>query len=423
MQDRTVRPNVLIFLASDLGYGDLGCYGSPRNRTPNLDRLAAEGVRFTDCHSNGCMCSPSRAALQTGRYQQRSGLEFVLNHHARNFPPMSADAYTYGHAFRAAGYATGFFGTYHTGYLPEQSPLKMGYDEFVGLCGGLDHHSHVTRWGEPNWWHGETRVDEPGYVSDLIANHALDFLERHRQGPFCLHVADFLVHFPWQGPRDNPDFQAGVTYDNPDAKYGSRSDRRMAYREMIEAMDANAGRLFARLDALGLAERTLVIFATDHGGHHLVANNTPLAGAKGSLLEGGHRIPAMARWPGRIPAGRLIRDPVMLMDLFPTFVDLCRLPVPAGHSFDGTSLLPLLLEGRPMPERTLFWRHGADRAARRGPWKWLADPLGERLYNLADDLAETRDRKNDEPERAAVLAHALARWETEIGPPPLSRGP
>ncbi len=416
------RPNLLLFLASDLGFGDVGCFGNTAHRTPHLDRLAAEGVRLTDCHGNGPMCSPSRAALLTGQYPQRVGVEFVLNHHTRDLPPMAADAYTFGHACRAAGYATGFCGVHHTGYLPENSPLDLGFDEFWGLCGGMDHHSHVTRWGQPNWWHGRERVAEPGYASDLIANHALDFIAAHRDRPFCLHVADFLVHFPWQGPHDPPDFVAGQTYDEPARKYGSRTDRRTAYAAMIAALDRSVGRIAGQLDALGLAARTLFVFAADHGGHHLVANHGPLAGAKGSLLEGGHRVPAFARWPGVLPAGRVCTETVMLMDLFPTFCGLCGLAGPRGRAFDGIDVWPALSAAAPLPERTLCWRHGTERAARRGRWKLLCADGPARLFDLATDLGETRDRAAERPDVAARLADELARWEADVPPAPVPRG-
>lgn len=411
------RPNVIVFLASDLGYGDLGCYGNRRHRTPNLDRLAAGGLRFTDCHSNGCMCSPSRAALLTGRYQQRSGIEFVLNHHARTLPPMDPAARTLGHAFREAGYATGFFGVCHTGYLPEHSPLHQGFDTFVGLCGGMDHHSHVTRWGKPNWWQGDRLVCESGYSTDLIADHALAFLDAHRERPCCLHIADFLVHFPWQGPRDRADFVAGASYDSPEAKYGSRADRRGAYREMVEALDRSVGRVVQRVEDLGLAGRTLIVFASDHGGHHLVADNGPFSGAKGSLREGGHRIPALACWPGTIRAGQTSDETVTLMDLFPTLETLCGLPR-AGTPLDGIDLSSLLLRGKPLPERPLFWRHGKDKAVRRGQWKLLVEPDGTRLFDLDEDPSESHDLVDAKPTTATALASELSAWESTLPPPP-----
>ncbi len=412
-------PNIVLFLASDLGYGDLACYGHARHKTPNLDRLAAGGVRFVDCHSNGCMCSPSRAALLTGRYQQHCGIEFVLNHAKRDLPAMAPGSYTYGHALRAAGYATGFFGTYHTGYLPDNSPLDFGFDEFKGLCGGMDHHSHVTRWGTNNWWHGREPVNEPGYSTDLITNHALHFLEQHRHHPFCLHIADFLVHFPWQGPHDGPDFQLGKTYDTPEAKYGSRPDRQAAYGEMVEAMDRSVGRVLERLDALGLTRNTFFFFGSDHGGHALVADNGPLGGAKGSLHEGGHRIPAIASWPGRLAPGGVVAEPVMLMDLLPTFMELGGATLPAGVIVDGVSLCPLLQPGGHLPPRPLFWRHGSDKAIRKGPWKLLVEGGTVQLFNLDSDLAEKHDLASEQPGLRLALERELNAWDA--GLPALQR--
>ncbi|NQT21327.1 MAG: sulfatase-like hydrolase/transferase, partial [Planctomycetes bacterium] len=226
-----MRPNVIIFLADDLGYDDLSCYGSQIHSTPNIDALAAGGVRFTDCHSNGCMCSPSRAALLTGRYQQRCGLEVVLGPDPAQSPGMSEHELTFAHLFRDACYATGMFGKYHTGHIPHQSPRKMGFDVFRGQNGGMDHHSRFNRWGEGVWYHDEALVeDEEGYSTELIANHALDFISANRNRPFLCYVADWMVHFPWQGPGDPVDFEKGVDNSAPDRKYGSVLDRKRAYR-------------------------------------------------------------------------------------------------------------------------------------------------------------------------------------------------
>ncbi|OGV54281.1 MAG: hypothetical protein A2X45_07450 [Lentisphaerae bacterium GWF2_50_93] len=405
-------------MASDLGYGDLGCYGNPSHRTPNIDRLAAKGIRFTDFHSNGSMCSPSRAALLTGRYQQRVGLEYVLNHHTRDYPAMSNDAYTLGHAFKKNGYAPGFFGDHHTGYLPENSPLKSGFDEFYGLCGGMDHHSHVTRWGKPNLWNGEKPIEEKGYVSDLIADHAIEFMQTHRDKPFCMHVADFLVHFPFQGPNDEPLFKQGVNNDSAEHKYGQSANPKETYREMVEAMDKNVGRILDRIRDLGIEDRTLFIFTTDHGGHHLVADNAPCRGAKGSFLEGGQRIPAIACWPGVLKPGKTEDAPLMLMDIFPTVLEACKLPKPNETSFDGASFWPRIVKGDPFPERTIFWRMGKLKAARRGKWKLLVDADGEHLYDLNADMGETKDRLSEEPAVAAGLREALKQWEADIPPAP-----
>jgi arylsulfatase A-like enzyme len=187
---------------------------------------------------------------------------------------------------------------------------------------------------------------------------------------------------------------------------------------MVEAMDRSVGRVMEKIESLGLAENTLLLFASDHGGHHLAADNSPLSGAKGSLREGGHRIPALASWPGTLAAGRVIREPVMLMDLFPTFQDLCSLPPHPEVPFDGVSLANLLLHGRPLPERTLFWRHGQDKAVRRGRWKLLVEPGGTCLFDLDADLREARNRRPDEPAIAADFERQLTAWEKDVPPFP-----
>ncbi|MHC4618621.1 MAG: sulfatase-like hydrolase/transferase, partial [Planctomycetota bacterium] len=283
------KPNIVLILADDLGYGDIGCYGSRTVRTPNLDALAAGGMKFTDFHSNGPMCSPTRAALLTGRYQQRAGIEQVLGYVRDRKIGMAATEVTFAEALKSAGYATAIFGKWHTGHLPEYGPVRQGFDTFRGLYGGLDYHSHVNRVGRENWWKDEELAPEEGYVTELITAHAERFIEQHRDRPFCLYVPHFAVHFPWQGPNDKADFLPGVNNASPQKKYGSRKDRKNAYREMIESLDDSVGRIVDKIRRLGLERKTLVFFTSDNGGHELVASSGPLAGYKGSLLEGGHR--------------------------------------------------------------------------------------------------------------------------------------
>ncbi|MHC4573952.1 MAG: sulfatase-like hydrolase/transferase [Planctomycetota bacterium] len=283
------KPNIVLILADDLGYGDIGCYGSQTVRTPNLDALAGGGMKFTDFHSNGPMCSPTRAALLTGRYQQRAGIEGVLGYVRARKIGMATTEVTFAEALKSAGYATGIFGKWHTGHLPEYGPIRQGFNTFRGLYGGLDYHSHVNRVGRENWWKNEELAPEEGYVTELITAHAERFIEQHEDRPFCLYVPHFAVHFPWQGPNDKADFLPGVNNASPQKKYGSRTDRKNAYREMIESLDDSVGRIVDKIRRLGLERKTLVFFTSDNGGHELVASSGPLAGYKGSLLEGGHR--------------------------------------------------------------------------------------------------------------------------------------
>lgn len=415
MEVGKLRPNIVIFLADDLGYDDLSCYGSLLHHTPNVDALARGGVRFADLHSNGCMCSPTRAALLTGRYQQRCGVERVLGPDPGKTPGMPADELTFAHLFRRAGYATGMFGKYHTGHIPHQSPRKMGFDIYRGNNGGMDHHSRFNRWGEGAWYHNETLVEsEEGYSTELIAKYALEFMDQHRREPFLLYVADWMVHFPWQGRGDPIDFRKGVDNSSVERKYGSVVDRKRAYREMVEAMDESVGRIVEHLGDLGLIENTFLFFASDNGGHELICENRPLNGAKGSMLEGGHRVPAIAHWPGCIGEGIESDETVLLSDLYPTILDIASIPPPEDRHLDGRSLLPALTGSGGLPKRLTFWRQGEQFAVRDGPWKLVVHRTGKGLFNLDYDLGETGDLSEEHPERVAAMREAFERWCRDV---------
>ena len=420
MKQEPSKPlNIVIYLADDLGYNDTGCYGSEIHKTPNIDRLAEGGVRFTDFHSNGCMCSPTRAALLTGRYQQRCGMEYglgnAIKHNGPRFGGISPEETTYGRAFAEHGYATGFFGKFHTAKLPDFSPLNMGFQEFCGINGGMDHHSRFNRSGERTWWVGRDLAQEEGYATDLIADHALDFIKRHQSEPFLLYLADWCVHFPWQGPNDPADFAEGVDNSGTPEKWGSQypNEHKRAYKEMTEAQDRNVGRIAAKLEELGLAENTLFIFISDNGGHSKVTDNAPLRGGKSQLFEGGHRVPAVFSWPGTIPSGRTSLDTALTMDVFPTLLSLAGLEPPDGLDFDGMDMSAHLLNGAPLPERTLFWRYGEQALARRGEWKYLKRGE-EMLFDLASDLSEERNLIADKPALAKDLKEAFAEWEKDV---------
>jgi arylsulfatase A-like enzyme len=328
---------------------------------------------------------------------------------------MPPDELTFAHLFKGADYATGMFGKYHTGYIPYQSPRKMGFDIYRGNNGGMDHHSRFDRWGEGSWYHDETLVEEEeGYSTELITEHALDFIDLHRKEPFLLYVADWMVHFPWQGPDDPADFDKGVDNSSLERKYGSVVDRKRAYREMVEAMDGSVGRITGHLAELGLAENTFFFFASDNGGHELICDNRPLNGAKGSLLEGGHRVPAVASWPGRIREGVETDETVMLLDLFPTILDIASIPRPQNRQLDGVSLLPMMKGEDKLSDRFLFWREGDQLAVREGAWKLVVHRSGRGLYNLDDDLGETRDLSSMYPERVAAMRKEFEAWCRDV---------
>ena len=405
------RPNFVILLADDLGYGDLGCYGHPQVRTPHLDGLAASGLRFGDFHSSGAVCSPTRAGLLTGRYQQRAGIPGViladpkagLRHHG--LQPGEA---TLAGLLRSAGYATGICGKWHLGYEPRYNPVRHGFDVFRGyVSGNVDYFSHLDGAGIPDWWDGDRLAPEDGYTTHLITRHAVRFIEAHAQEPFCLYVAHEAVHSPYQGPGDGP----VRTADGQ--KLPERRDRVSAYREMTEAMDAGVGEVLAALARHGLEERTLVFFFSDNGATRIGSNGV-LRGGKGTLWEGGHRIPAIARWPGRIAAGSRCDVPTICLDLLPTLLGLAGASTPP-RPLDGIDLRRLLFGTGVPTSRRIFWGHGRDRAVRDGAWKLLLrDGAPPALFDLESDLTESNDLAAREPARVARLREAVAAWERDV---------
>ncbi len=312
-----------------------------------------------------------------------------------------------------AGYATALLGEWHLGYEPGVGPLRQGFGTFRGfLAGGLDYHSHVTRAGAMDWWHDEIRTAETGYTTDLLTDHAIRFIEQHRERPFLALVSYQAVHYPYQTREDEPYRVVGKTYwQNP--REGGASDPRAAYPKMLRALDDGVGRLVAALARLGLERRTLVLLTSDNGGDAEVANHGGFRGFKESLAEGGHRVPAIASWPGRIAAGRTMTDLAVTMDLLPTVAALAGAVLPADLEIDGVDLGPALLEGRRLPPRTVFWRYGKSSAARRGRWKVLVTPKLRALLDLEKDPAERFNVWRAHPPLATELLRQLERWKSQ----------
>ncbi len=423
------RPNIILIVADDLGYGDLGCYGGTKARTPHLDQLAREGLRLTDFHANGSSCSPTRAALLTGRYQQRSGVDSALSEKS---PGLRAGERTMATYLKAAGYATGVFGKWHLGSRPDSPalPNRQGFDEFRGARhGGVDYTSHVDRYGRRDWWHNEEPSDEEGYATELSTKHAVDFIERHRSEPFFLYLPHLAIHFPWMTAEDAAYRKPGGDYDNA-TKVGPHKPAEIGevMRKMIESLDDGVGRVVETLRKLGLEKNTSIIFTSDNGGYVRysgffdISSNGVLKGQKIGLHEGGHRVPCIAWWPGRIAAGTESDALTMTMDLLPTFLDLVDVaPPPSGDpwAFDGVSLKPLLLRNEPVAARTLFWRAAADfKAVRSGPWKLVIEHgAAPRLYRLDRDLPEKHDLARSDPQQVQELLAKLADWERQFEKP------
>jgi arylsulfatase A len=409
------QPNILLILADDLGYGDMSCYGNSYIRTPNLDRLAAGGIRFTDFHASGPVCSPTRAGLMTGRYQQRCGITEVITAAGARDNGLSPDTQvTFARQLKKAGYATGIFGKWHLGYQTKFNPDKHGFDRFRGyLSGNVDYFSHVDQAGNADWWDNSTPIQEAGYTTDLITRHGIEFMEANRSRPFCLYLPYEAVHSPYQGPHDKADRTAGGEFEI----HGTRTDVKTAYKEMIESMDEGIGKVLAAVRRLGLERDTFVFYFSDNGATQR-GSNGPLRGFKGSLWEGGHREPAIAYWPGTIDAGRTCRDTAICMDLFPTFLELAGAPAP-DCKLDGVSLVPVLKGKGSLGERTLFWGYGKQRAVRRGKWKLVIGAPGAEaspsLFDLDADLGESKNLAAQQPDLVRELTAALRAWEKEVG--------
>ncbi|MFP6737640.1 MAG: sulfatase-like hydrolase/transferase, partial [Planctomycetota bacterium] len=331
------KPNLVIIMADDLGYGELSCYGNTAYKTPHLDALAQAGIRFTDYHSNGAVCSPTRAALLTGRYQQRAGVDGVIYagfNQNRNHGLHQSET-TFAELLGGAGYKNGCFGKWHLGYEKKFNPVHHGFSRFRGyVSGNIDYQSHYDRVGVYDWWEGLEHTREKGYSTHLITRHAVKFIEEHKGRPFCLYVPHEAPHTPFQGPGD-PAFrvEGKVVPEKRSAAF-----RKRAYREMVQEMDKGVGEIVAALKRLGLEKNTLVFFVSDNGAASF-GNNGSLRGSKGQLWEGGHRVPAIASWPGRIAAGSSCDDLAIGMDIFPTLLELAGVNVPKKLHLDGRSLV------------------------------------------------------------------------------------
>ena len=424
--ETATKPNIILILVDDLGYGDLGCYGNETNYTPHIDRLASEGMKLTDFHSNGPMCTPTRAALLTGMYQNRLGemFEGPLSGKTQYDEGMPLELTTIAEVLKKGGYATGMFGKWHLGYQPPYLPVNQGFDEFRGLAAGDgDHHSHIDRWGREDWWKNDSLSMEIGYTTELLTQYSVDFIERNIEKPFFLYLPHLAIHFPWQGPDDPPHRQKGASYEND--KWGIIQDRRNVYphtKAMIESVDQSLGTIIQTLKNLKLDKNTLVIFTSDNGGYiHYdheffnISSNGKLRGQKAEIYEGGHRVPFIAWWPGRIEAGSSSDQTVMSMDLYPTFAQLANVTLTDHQPMDGTSLIGLLFEHKNLPERTLFWKMNDEVAVRQGDWKLVKNgDQSIELYRLNEDLSETNNLADSEKDVVKALWEEYLSWLAEI---------
>ena len=415
-----MRPNFVFILADDLGYSDLGCYGGRTACSPELDRLAADGVRFTDGYSNSPVCSPTRFALMTGRFQYRlrgGNDEPIASRHRGNamlgLPP---DHPTLPSLLRDAGYTTALVGKWHLGFLPHFGPLKSGYREFFGaMSGGLDYFTHRDSAGQHDLFEGEAEAHPAGYLTDLISDRAVDFIGRQRgsQAPFFLSIHYTAPHWPWE-TRDDEAVARGL-----DKISHTDGGSVQTYLTMVRHMDEGIGRILAALAATGAADNTLVVFTSDNGGERY-SDTWPLVGKKMDLLEGGIRVPYIVRWPGRVPRGRATAQLAITMDWVATFLEVASVAPHPDYALDGISLLPVLDDPGRRIERDLYWRmkFRNQKAMRSGDWKYLSLDGDEFLFDLSADQRERANRGRREPERLAAMRARYAAWEAAMPPLP-----
>jgi arylsulfatase A-like enzyme len=418
------QPNFVFILADDLGYADLGCYGARGDVSPSLDRMAAEGLRFTDGYANSPVCSPTRFALMTGRYQYRlrGALDEPLAGVARGrddlgLPPSHP---TLPSLLRDAGYATALAGKWHLGYPPHFGPLRSGYGEHFGpLGGGVDYFSHCDRAGVHDLFMNGQESRRDGYLTDLISDHAVAFIRRQAgKAPFFLSIHYTAPHWPWETRSDEAESRRiGNAIHHIDG--GSVE----TYRTMIRHMDEGIGRILGTLKEAGLAENTLTVFTSDNGGERF-SDTWPFVGKKMDLLEGGIRVPLIAHWPSRIASGGTTGQMAITMDWPATMLDAAGVAPDSGYPLDGLSLLPVLAAPAKTITRDLFWRmnHRSQKAARRGAWKYLSLDGDEFLYDLSRDSRERANLAKRHPERLTELRAAYGSWEATMpGIPPEAR--
>jgi len=411
------KPNIIFILADDLGYGDLSVYGQTDFQTPNLDKLAQQGLRFTQAYSNSAVCSATRFGLITGRYQYRlrGGLEEPISGASENIglPPEHP---TLPSLLKSNGYKTALFGKWHLGALPKFGPLKSGYDEFFGNYGGaIDYFTHKPGVGEnvkEDLYEGEVPIRKVGYYTDLIADRASEYIEKQKgDNPFFLSLHFTAPHWPWEGPKDEA-VASQVTnlfhYDGGNlATYG----------KMVVGLDTAIGRILKTLAAKGLDKNTIVIFTSDNGGERF-SRTWPFAGQKSELLEGGIRVPAIVRWPKQIKPAQVTEQVSISMDWLPTLVAAAGGVPDENYKPDGENLLPVLLGAEQPHSRLLFWRYkaNAQRAVRSGDFKYLKIAGNEFLFNLAEDQRERANLAEKYPDRFKELKQQWDAWNATMLP-------
>lgn len=432
------RPNIVVILADDLGYGDISANGKNFVQTPNIDALAKSGALCTNGYANAPFCSPSRAAILTGRYQHRFGFEFLYPATAKRDSVLGLpfEEITLAEQLKKQGYATAMFGKWHVGNRKNNTPIDRGFDQYYGTLGGhtmykdssdADVENSPQRWwpGSAHSFHrddysaivdGKKEVTEKEYTTDVFARKAGEFIDQHKTAPFFLYVPFNAVHFPFQATKNYTD------------RFKDEKDKnKRIYYGMIAALDDAVGRIVKKLKETGLDKNTLIVFTSDNGGAGFLKApyNGPLSGVKGLLFEGGIRVPYIVSWAGKIPAGTVYSQPVAGMDIYTTAVAAAHGTLAKDRPYDGVDLLPYLSgKTKSAPHQSLFWRYGKNKAVRQGPWKlfYYGEEDTYYLFNLDKDIAERQDVSASNPAKVTELKQALAIWEKGTIPPAWADG-
>lgn len=409
-----MRPNFVFILADDLGYADLGCYGGRAKCSPALDRLAREGLRFTQGYANSSVCSPTRFALMTGRWQHRlrGGADEPIRSTARGdatlgLPPAHP---TLPSLLRDAGYATALVGKWHLGYPPNFGPLKSGYQEFFGaLSGGMDYFTHRDTAGHHDLYENETEVHRKGYLTDLISERAVQFVKRKRAEPFLLSVHYNAPHWPWETREDAAESR------RIDRIFHFDGGSLATYLTMIRQMDEGIGRILSALRSSKIERNTLVVFTSDNGGERF-SDTWPLVGKKMDLLEGGIRVPYIVRWPAKVKAGGVTRQTAITMDWVATLLEAAGVEPSKDYPLDGMSLMKTLRKPGRVVDRDLYWKmlFRNQKAMRSGSWKYLSVEGNEFLYDLSKDERERANYARRAPKIFSLLKEKYSAWEAQL---------